>query len=408
MKGAIGMDESPAAGVALTTADAPGRNWSIALYAAAVFLYWMALYLYVPTLPVYAQSKTDDLALVGVVLSMYGLWQAIIRLPLGIAADWLGWRKPFIIVGFALAGLGAWVMGAASDVRGLILGRAITGLAAGTWVPLVVAFSGLFPPEEAVRASALLTMVGSVGRMLATAATGSLNELGGYPLAFFLAAIAAALAIVIVLSSQEQRRPSRAPSARGIGRLIARRDVLVPSLLSAVNQYATWATTFGFLPIIAERLGATGITQSILVTMNIAVVTLGNLMATSLIRVMGTRRLVYLSFWLVALGAGSAALAPSLPMVFFAQLCLGLSQGIGYPVLMGMSIQEVADAERTTAMGLHQSVYAIGMFSGPWLSGILAEVLGLRPMFGATALACLALGLYGTAQLRRAYPEKRL
>jgi MFS family permease len=392
------MKEIPAAHVVLT-ADATGRKLLIALYMGAVFLYWMALYLYVPTLPVYAQSKAGDLALVGVVLSMYGLWQAVIRLPLGIAADWLGWRKPFIIAGFALAGLGAWVMGTAAHVQGLILGRAITGLAAGTWVPLVVVFSGLFPPEEAVRASALLTLVGSVGRMLATAVTGSLNELGGYPLAFFLAAVAAALAIVMVLPSQEQRRPPKAPSVQRIGRLVTRRDVLLPSLLSAVNQYATWATTFGFLPIIARQLGATGVTQSILVTMNIAVVTLGNLMATTLIRVIGTRRLIYLSFWLIALGAGSAALAPSLPMVFFAQLCLGLSQGIGYPVLMGMSIQKVADVERTTAMGLHQSVYAIGMFTGPWLSGILADAIGIRPMFGVTAFACLALGLLGTSQL---------
>ncbi len=394
------MDESPTASVALTAADVAGRKLLITLYTAAVFLYWMALYLYVPTLPVYAQSKADELALVGVVLSMYGLWQAVIRLPLGIAADWLGWRKPFIIAGFALAGLGAWIMGMADKVDGLIVGRAITGLAAGTWVPLIVTFSSLFPPEEAVRASALLTMIGSVGRMVATSVTGSLNEMGGYPLAFFLATVAAALAIVIMLPAREKRRPPQQPSVVGTARLITRRDVLLPSLLSAVSQYVTWATTFGFLPILAKQLGATNITQSILVTMNIAVVTLGNLMATTLIRYMGARRLVYFSFWLIAIGTGGAALAPSLPIVFLAQFCIGLSQGIGYPVLMGMSIQNVADAERTTAMGLHQSVYAIGMFTGPWLSGILADAMGIQPMFGVTAFACLALGLLGTRWLK--------
>jgi len=35
---------------------------------------------------------------------MYGLWQAFVRLPLGIAADWLGWRKPFILVCLAMSG----------------------------------------------------------------------------------------------------------------------------------------------------------------------------------------------------------------------------------------------------------------------------------------------------------------
>jgi MFS family permease len=97
------MNESSAVRAAHSpTAGTSSRRLMITLYAIAVFLYWMALYLYVPTLPTYAQSKSDSLALVGVVLSMYGLWQAVIRLPLGIAADWLGWRKPFIIVGLAL------------------------------------------------------------------------------------------------------------------------------------------------------------------------------------------------------------------------------------------------------------------------------------------------------------------
>ncbi len=108
------------------------RRLMITLYAIAVFLYWIALYLYVPTLPTYVQSKSDNLAMVGVVLSMYGLWQAVIRLPLGIVADWLGWRKPFIVLGLVLVGLGAWTMGVADSVNGLIIGRAITGLAAST------------------------------------------------------------------------------------------------------------------------------------------------------------------------------------------------------------------------------------------------------------------------------------
>jgi MFS family permease len=47
-------------------------------------------------------------------------------------------------------------------------------------------------------------------------------------------------------------------------------------------------------------------------------------------------------------------------------------------------------------MGLHQAVYAIGMFVGPWLSGIFANALGLRPMLGITAGMCLVLGVLGT------------
>jgi MFS family permease len=369
------------------------RRLMIALYTVAVFLYWMGLYLYVPTLPTYVQTKSDNLTLVGVVLSQYGLWQAVIRLPLGIVVDWLGWRKPFIVGGFVTVGMGALTMGLATGVHGLIVGRAVTGLAAGAWVVLVAVFSSLFPPHEAVRASAMLTFGGSAGQVLATSVTGALNELGGYSLAFFLAAGVSALAILVVLPIREGRRPPQRPSVGSIGRLISRRDVLLPALLAAVSQYANWAATFGFMPILARRLGATDVMQSLLVSMHIGVMLLGNLVATSIVGRTGARRLVYLSFVLLAAGLGGAALTPSLALVFVSQFCIGLSQGIGYPVLMGMSIQHVVDGERTTAMGLHQAVYGVGMFAGPWLSGILADRIGIQPMFGVTGFACLALGV---------------
>jgi MFS transporter, DHA1 family, multidrug resistance protein len=66
---------------------------------------------------------------------------------------------------------------------------------------------------------------------------------------------------------------------------------------------------------------------------------------------------------------------------------------------MGMSIEHVEGSQRSTAMGLHQAVYAIGMFAGPWLSGILAKSLGLQPMFGITAVGVLILALLGTRKL---------
>ena len=388
------MHESPPlAAISVGKARFSRRHWMIALYASIAFLYWTSLYLYIPTLPTYVESKSDNLAVVGLVLSMYGLWQAIIRLPLGVVADWLGWRKPFILGGLTLAALGAWIMAGAQGVNGLLAGRAITGLAAGTWVPLVVVFSTLFPPQEAVRASALLTLVSSLARMLSTAATGSLNQMGGYSLAFLLAAGMAGLAFVLVLPIREAPRPRRRPSLSGVGTLITRRDVLLPSLLNGVSQYANWAATFGFMPILARQLGASDVLQSMLVSMNIGVIILGNTLATAIANRIGARRLVYLSFFLVSLGLAGAALASSLPTLFAAQFCIGLSTGIAYPVLMGMSIRHVAEAERTTAMGLHQAVYAVGMFGGPWVSGWLADAIGISPMFGFTAFLCLGLGV---------------
>ena len=357
------------------------------LYILVALLFWISLYLYLPTLPTYIEGKSGSLAVVGVVLAQYGLWQALIRFPVGIAADWLGRRKPFILAGIVLAGLGAWVMGSAQGTGGLLAGRAITGLAAGTWVPLTVAFSSLFPPQQAIRASAILTFVASTGRVAGTGVNGPLHEFGGYLLVFNGAVLAAILSLLMALPIREKRHQSRRPSPRGVAQLITRRDVLVPSMLSALLHYVDWAFTYGFIPILAENLGASSVTVSLLVSTHLALITAMSLVTAAIVERVGARRLAFVTFLLQSTGIGLAAVAPSLALIFAAQVALGVAQGLGYSVLMGLSIRDVADGERTTAMGLHQSVYALGMFAGPWLSGILADALGLRPMLGLTAAA---------------------
>jgi MFS family permease len=150
-----------------------------------------------------------------------------------------------------------------------------------------------------------------------------------------------------------------------------------------------WSTSFGFIPVLAERLGATDVTQSILMSLYIGVSLVGNLVTTAIVDRVGQRALVCASFLLASFGLGSAALASSLPLVFVSQISIGISLGVAYPLLMGLSIQDVEDRDRTIAMGLHQAIYGAGMFAGPGLSGLLASLVGIRPMFGVTALLCL-------------------
>ncbi len=389
------MSVSSAVPVAIPAVQARQRR-QVALYLAAVFFFWMAQYIYAPTLPTYVESKTDDLVAVGVILSMYGLAQGVVRLPLGIAADRLGWHKPFILVGLTLSGVGAWILGTSATANGLLVGRSVTGLAAATWVPLVVAFSAFFPAQDAVRASALLTLANSLGRILATSLTGPLNQWGGYTLAFLVAVGVAAVSILAVLPVREVRRPPKPFSWASIGRLIARRDVLLPSLLSAVAQYAQFAITYSFMPVLVKAMGGSDLDQSVVMTLGIVMYTLGNLVATSLAHRVGGRQLVNASFIVICGGIGIGAIASSLFITLIAQLVIGFAMGVLYPVLMGLSIEKVADDERATAMGLHQAVYSSGMFAGPAVSGALAVALGLQPMFAVTAVACLVIGLAGT------------
>lgn len=375
------------------------------LYGAVVLLFWASLYTYVPTLPNYARTFTDDLALVGLIISMYGLWQAVVRLPLGIMGDWAGRRKPFIILGLALSAGGALLMGLANTPASLLVGRSVTGLAAAAWVPLAVVFSALYPPGEAVRATTVLTLMSAIARLAATAANGPLNAIGGYPLAFSVAAIIAGFALLLLIPAPEQRRSVQTPTVNRIWRLVTRTDVLAPALLNALVQYVVQGVSFGFVPLLARDLGASDQTISLMTVANLAVITPAVLVLALVLKRFRPRTLVIASFVVLAAGVGCAGLATAVPWLYASQVLAGIGYGIGYSILMGMSIEHVDGAERTTAMGLHQSVYAIGMFAGPWLSGILADALGIQAMFGVTTIGVLVIGVAGTVMATRKHSQ---
>jgi predicted MFS family arabinose efflux permease len=357
---------------------------SIFIFLVVTFLFWMSLYLYVPTLPTYIKTKTIDLSVVGLVLSMYGLWMAVARLPMGIVSDSLGWGKPLIILGIFFASLGAFIMGKGDTLTLLAVGRALTGLSAGTWVILIVAFSSFFSLDRAIFASSLLTFSASFGRMVATGLTGFLNQIGGYSFAFYLATSVGIMAMITVIFSREKKRPPKGASLRSIVQLFMRRDVLLPSVVSFIVHYADWSVTFGFLPILVQQMGAGDVIKSLLISVNIAAITAGNFLNTVLLRKIKHVYLLCCGVFFMFTGILILAEAPSVAVLFAGTLFMGFSFGIVYPILVGMSIERVELSGRSTAMGIHQSFYAIGMFFGPWLSGIIANVFGIRTMFTVT------------------------
>ncbi|HRM55619.1 MAG TPA: MFS transporter, partial [Ottowia sp.] len=85
-------------------------------------------------LPVFALEAArlpggNDPALVGLAMGIYGLTQAVMQVPLGLASDRVG-RKKIIVIGLVVFALGSVVAALAGSVQMLIVGRAIQGAGA--------------------------------------------------------------------------------------------------------------------------------------------------------------------------------------------------------------------------------------------------------------------------------------
>jgi MFS family permease len=89
------------------------------------------------------------------------------------------------------------------------------------------------------------------------------------------------------------------------------------------------------------------------------------------------------------------------------QAVIGLGVGIAFPVLMGLALQAVEPEARASAMGVFQSVYAIGMTLGPAVSGLVARRWDITAVYMSNGALLVTSILVAVVLLRqpRAVPE---
>ena len=119
-------------------------------------------------LPVFALEAArlpggDDAARVGFAMGLYGLTQAFLQMPFGLASDRYG-RKPVIVVGLLVFALGSAIAAWAPSLTWLAVGRAVQG--AGAISAAVTAFLADVT-RESVRTKAMAMVGASIALMFA-------------------------------------------------------------------------------------------------------------------------------------------------------------------------------------------------------------------------------------------------
>jgi MFS family permease len=361
------------------------------IFVAATVLFWFSLYSYVPIFPGYIKKSGVSHGMIGIIIGSYGFVQMLVRIPLGIVSDRLNRRKVFIILGIIsslISGLGLWLSNSAWS---MLVYRSMAGMAASSWVAFSILFSSYYKSDEATKAVGYILAANNSGQVLAMLTGSAFAGWFGEKSSFLLAAAAAIIGLVIGAFIAENRNVNNRPmEIKQLFAVSRSKNLMIMSVLGILSQFITYATVYGFTPIVAESLGVNsnqlGLLTALSVLPSIPAVALSGSFFS---RKYGEKKTLICGFVVTALTCVAIPFIKSFSMLVLTQFIGGFGRGTVAPLLMGLCIKNVEESKRGTTMGFYQAIYGLGMFGGPVIVGFISDMASLNIGFFVTAFVGL-------------------
>ncbi|MEK9719636.1 MAG: MFS transporter, partial [Quisquiliibacterium sp.] len=345
------------------------RRASLSL-ASLFALRMLGLFLILPVFAVHARSLPggERAALVGFAIGVYGLAQALLHLPLGMASDRVG-RKPVIITGLALFALGSFVAAQADSVAGIAVGRAIQG--AGAISAAITAFIA-DSTRESQRTKAMAMVGGSIGLSFAFSMVAAPALYGwiGMDGLFELTGVLALLAILVVIfvvppAPVSHAEPALVPSV-GLRTVASDPDLLRLNLGVFVLHTVQFCSLVVVPGGLVERAGL-ALTQHWKIYLGVVLLSFVMILPPLLWSERhGRQREIFLGAVAVLLAVCLAFMSQPAGLVAMTGLLLAFFAGFNVlEASLPSLVSRIAPAQsKGAALGIYNTMQALGVFVG--------------------------------------------
>jgi MFS family permease len=355
---------------------------------AALFgLRMLGLFFILPVFAVHAPNYAggDNLVLVGLALGAYGLTQAILQIPFGMASDRWG-RKPVIYAGLAIFAAGSFLAATAHDIWTAIAGRSLQG--AGAISSVVVALAADLTSEaHRTKVMAMIgSMIGASFALSLVAAPVLYRALGMAGLFAIVGALSLA-AVWLVAAAVPDAPPQPRPAA-GLAGLA---EALGPELLRLdLGIFALHMVQMALFVVVPPLLVAAGLALADHWMLYLPVVLASFAAMVPPIRyadrrnrakpvLLGAVALLAAVASGLAFADGSVALLAALLFAFFAAF------NVLEAILPSLVSRLAPVRARGTAIGVYNTAQTLGLFFGGLAGGWIASRHGPGAVFGACA-----------------------
>jgi MFS family permease len=357
-----------------------------------VALFWFSQYVFVPYFTPHLTGLGIASSAVGLITGMYGFSQLMLRIPLGIAADKLRNHRIFIGLGFIGLVLAGAVPLFSNSPAAFLASRFLAGASASTWVSFTVFFSSIYGGSGG-KAIGVIMAANNLGTMLSYVLGMVLFDRVGFNNLYRVSMVAAALGFLLLLTIRENApTPSRNMTISAALHLLRDKNLMLHSMIAALLQLIIFATASSFTNNYAKELGASGMQIGFASVMLNGVAFIGSWWVSTNLRERISERVWFIvGFACLAASCFLVPYSTTMVGVYVAQGLSGAGRSLLMALTMAASSRNVPAELKSTAMGVYQSLYGIGMTLGPIVMGAFLDLSGSYLMaFGAIGIASVA------------------
>lgn len=359
---------------------------------SVISLFWFAQYVYVPYTTPFLLAQKVSADFVGLVIGVYGAVPLFFRFFVGVFSDKIGQYKYLILLGCFTAALGSVIRFLMPDGNGFLIANIISGFSSSMWMCFILFHVKMLEKDQLKKGMGQVFAACNIGILSGFFASATLYEHFGMSLMCILSIVAGSLGFIIASFLKETSSTKlNHPKFSLLVQVIFNKRLWFFAFIATIQQGILMATAMSFSNEVASNLGAVAWQIGIMtMSMTGSYVLSCVLSTTTLAFRIGPGILMTLSQICMALYCVLMVNVDNIYALIPVQFLLGSTGGFVFSWCNSEALSQIEDYRRSTALGLFQSAFALGMTFVPILAGYIFHLTGaLTDAFYFQA--CLAL-----------------
>jgi MFS transporter, DHA1 family, tetracycline resistance protein len=380
---------------------APGNtstasSGSRAILFFTVFIHLLGFGIIIPLLPYYAERFGASGLTVGLLTTSFSLAQFLFAPLWGRLSDRIG-RRPVLLGSLILTGVSYLVFAVATSLPMLFVSRIFAGIAGATLSTAQAYIADTTTPENRTRGMGLIGAAFGMGFIFGPAMGGVLSRWGFSVPAYAAAGLAAAAFLFALVRLPESLPPEEREAARHRVRASFRDALSRPVVGTVLGLFFIATLCFSgmeaVLALFCERFFGWGPHHIgyLFAYVGVVAAVLQAGIVGALAKRFGERALIRAGLALMGAAFIVAGLVPPVGLFLVMMGMIAVGSGLITPSLSSLvSVATPAD-EQGRILGVYQSLGSLGRAVGPFLVGLLYDVVSPgAPLWAAGTVLVLA------------------